>query len=341
MSIEQLVLKSGTGDSFQGIEKKDPNDVVKLEESKLTQLLNASQTKELLLHLQRIQDESLQRQQHIPFEGNNLNLRKITEPPSLRIIPPLNFCPVERQLYRSGQPSMINQSFLNQLNLKTIIWLASEEPNDEFLDYCAAQDIQVEFVAGMSEYAYDDEPIQDHITNAKLESNTNADPNTIADANVKATTSTYTSTDTSANTSANINTTTTTSATNAEGDEIAGTGMAEPPIPQRRFHQRLVSLNPWDSLNEQTITKALELVVDKRNYPMLVCCGMGRHRTGTVIGCLRRLQGWNLASVSEEYRRFTGARGGRILVELLIEGFDIRTVKIDPELAPDWLKVRS
>ena len=38
-------------------------------------------------------------------------LRKITQPPNLRIIPPLNFCPVEKQLYRSGQPSMINESF--------------------------------------------------------------------------------------------------------------------------------------------------------------------------------------------------------------------------------------
>lgn len=101
------------------------------------------------------------------------------------------------------------------------------------------------------------------------------------------------------------------------------------------------NVNPWDSLNETTIKKALELICDRNNYPMLVCCGMGRHRTGTVIGCLRRLQGWNLASVSEEYRRFTGARGGRILVELLIEGFDISTVEIDPEKVPQWLGKRD
>ncbi|GMF05726.1 unnamed protein product [[Candida] boidinii] len=64
---------------------------------------------------------------------------------------------------------------------------------------------------------------------------------------------------------------------------------------------------------------------------------MGRHRTGTVIGCLRKLQGWNLASVSEEYRRFTGIRGGRILVELLIEAFDVNSIKVDKNIAPDWL----
>lgn len=37
-------------------------------------------------------------------------------------------------------------------------------------------------------------------------------------------------------------------------------------------------------------------------------CNLGRHRTGTVIGCLRKLQRWNLASIFEEYRRHAGAK---------------------------------
>lgn len=37
-------------------------------------------------------------------------------------------------------------------------------------------------------------------------------------------------------------------------------------------------------------------------------CNQGRHRTGTVIGCLRKLQRWNLASIFEEYRRHAGAK---------------------------------
>ncbi|KAI5960055.1 OCA1 [Candida pseudojiufengensis] len=214
---------------------------------------------------QIIQNQQNERSQYT--QNQNINLRKISQPPILRIIPPLNFCPVEKQLYRSGQPSMINQSFLNQLNLKTIIWLASEEPNDEFLDYCNDLKINIEYVGMLNEFEFNQ-------------------------------------------------------SSNNQSSSM---------IPQ---------INPWDSLNESTIRKSLELILNKKNYPMLVCCGMGRHRTGTVIGCLRRLQGWNLASVSEEYRRFTGARGGRILVELLIEGFDISSVKIDPNLAPDWLKTR-
>lgn len=156
----------------------------------------------------------------------------IQHPPKLRIVPPLNFCPVERQLYRSGQPSKINFEFLQQLRLKTIVWLASEDPIDELIEFVDTEHITLHF-AGI----------------------------------------------------------------NPDGGDN----------------------NPWDGLTENSIGQALDIIVDKTNYPLLVCCGMGRHRTGTVIGCLRRLQGWNLATVSEEYRRFTGSRGGRILVELLIE----------------------
>ena len=49
--------------------------------------------------------------------------------------------------------------------------------------------------------------------------------------------------------------------------------------------------SPWDPITEQCVTHALTQIIDINNWPVLVCCGMGRHRTGTVVGCLRRLQG--------------------------------------------------
>ncbi|KAG7698445.1 hypothetical protein KL911_003624 [Ogataea haglerorum] len=173
----------------------------------------------------------------------------VKSPPSLRIVPPINFCPVEKHLYRSGQPSAINHSFLEQLHLKSVIWLATEEPQDTFLRFMEENDINL-----FCNLGYDS-----------------------------------------------------------------------------------IDSNSWDGLSESSIKQALEIISDKRHYPLLVCCGMGRHRTGTVIGCLRKLQGWNLASVSEEYRRFTGVRGGRILVELLIEAFDVSTIATRKEVAPEWL----
>lgn len=182
-------------------------------------------------------------------ENDARNSMAITHAPAVRVVPPLNFCPVEKNLYRSGQPSALNHSFLEQLHLKSIIWLAIEDPQDNFLKFI--EDNKINFFCNLG---YDS-----------------------------------------------------------------------------------MDSNAWDGLSESSIKQALEIIADKRHHPLLVCCGMGRHRTGTVIGCLRKLQGWNLASVSEEYRRFTGPKGGRILVELLIEAFDVSTIKINRKYAPDWL----
>lgn len=92
--------------------------------------------------------------------------------------------------------------------------------------------------------------------------------------------------------------------------------------------------NPWDDLTDYTIKCALEMLLDQSRYPLMVCCGMGRHRTGTVIGCLRKLQGWSFASLVDEYGRFAGPKGERVSVEMRIEEFDPTIVQIfDP---PEW-----
>ncbi|KAK4699023.1 tyrosine-protein phosphatase OCA1, partial [Phenoliferia sp. Uapishka_3] len=50
---------------------------------------------------------------------------------SLKLIPPPNFGMVEDGLYRSGQPSELSFPFLEKLRLKSIIWLAPEDPNPQ------------------------------------------------------------------------------------------------------------------------------------------------------------------------------------------------------------------
>lgn len=36
---------------------------------------------------------------------------------------------VEEDLYRSGQPNELNFPFLEKLKLRSVVWLATEEPN--------------------------------------------------------------------------------------------------------------------------------------------------------------------------------------------------------------------
>ncbi|KAJ8331499.1 tyrosine-protein phosphatase required for protection against superoxide stress (By similarity) [Batrachochytrium dendrobatidis] len=164
---------------------------------------------------------------------------------SQHFIPPLNFGLVEERLYRSGQPNELNFPFLEKLGLKTVIFLAPEEPNQRFLNFIDDQEINF-FHLGFNSTA-----------------------------------------------------------------------------------------NAWDPISEEVVLESLEHMLDPRNYPVMVMCNLGRHRTGTVVGCLRKLQKWNLASIFEEYRRYAGPKV-RILSEQFIELFDTDLVRV-PLNHPKWL----
>ncbi|KAK9469189.1 hypothetical protein V1512DRAFT_255701 [Lipomyces arxii] len=193
----------------------------------------------------------------------------LQHPPFQKLVPPLNFCPVEDQLYRSGQPTPINFPFIADLRLTAVVWLEVEDPSEAFTTFMKNSGVKVYHLGIESE-------------------------------------------------------------ADVENDE------QDVDFPSKVSGKTGRSTNPWDQLPESSIVRALEIISQKENYPLLVCGGMGRHRTGTVIGCLRRVQKWNLASVSEEYRRFAGSRK-RVLIELHIEAFDTNSVRINYEIAPSFL----
>ncbi|KOS14285.1 tyrosine phosphatase family protein [Malassezia pachydermatis] len=147
------------------------------------------------------------------------------------LIPPPNFGMVEESLYRSGQPDQLNFPFLEKLGLKSVIWLAPEEPEVGFQHFCSDQNIEMHHLGV------------------------------------------------------------------------------------------LYSTNAWDPITEEIVLQALHLLVQPATYPCLVMCNLGRHRTGTVIGCLRKLQHWNLSAILEEYRRYAGPKV-RMMNEQFIELFD-------------------
>ncbi|KAI3620156.1 protein-tyrosine-phosphatase [Malassezia furfur] len=101
------------------------------------------------------------------------------------------------------------------------------------------------------------------------------------------------------------------------------------------FHHR-VNLNkePFTEMDEAEVASALEHVLDKRNHPVLIHCNKGKYRVGSLVGCLRRLQGWSHISILEEYARFAG---DKIADEEFIVMFDLARVQLDPEHRPDWL----
>ncbi|CAG8554634.1 10229_t:CDS:2 [Paraglomus occultum] len=159
---------------------------------------------------------------------------------SQHFIPPQNYGMIEEDLYRSGQPNELNFPFLEKLGLKTVVWLAPEEPNERFLNFIYDQEIQAQYLGVIS------------------------------------------------------------------------------------------SVNAWDPVTEEVVLEALELILDPRNHPMIVMCNLG-----TIVGCLRKLQRWNLTSIFEEYRRYAGPKV-RLLNEQFIELFDTDLVRL-PVNRPKWI----
>ncbi|KAK4834778.1 hypothetical protein QYF36_000445 [Acer negundo] len=75
------------------------------------------------------------------------------------------------------------------------------------------------------------------------------------------------------------------------------------------------------SIPSSSIMEALKILIDVRNHPVLIHCKRGKHRTGCLVGCLRKFQNWCLTAVFEEYQRFAGVKS-RSTDLAYIEKFD-------------------
>ena len=92
------------------------------------------------------------------------------------------------------------------------------------------------------------------------------------------------------------------------------------------------------TLTEQLVKDSLQLVLNSSYHPVLVTDTSGIHEIGVLLGCLRKLQRWNFATILLEYRHFAGNRA-RATNERFIEMFDTDLVAY-PEQAvlPYWFK---
>ncbi|KAF2872575.1 tyrosine phosphatase family-domain-containing protein [Massariosphaeria phaeospora] len=93
----------------------------------------------------------------------------------------------------------------------------------------------------------------------------------------------------------------------------------------QHFHVHIPANKGEVKVQACQMSKALGILLDRSNHPVLVHCNKGKHRTGCVIGCFRRVQGTEMGSVIEEYHEYAG-RKARLLDELVIENFDLGTV---------------
>ncbi|RPB28483.1 hypothetical protein L211DRAFT_388802 [Terfezia boudieri ATCC MYA-4762] len=96
---------------------------------------------------------------------------------------------------------------------------------------------------------------------------------------------------------------------------------------------------PFVNIPKEGVARALKVVLDRRNHPVLIHCNKGKHRTGCVVGCLRKIQQWGLTLIFDEYRRHSHPKS-RALDQQFIELFD-QTPVMDVALENDWIPKRD
>ena len=89
---------------------------------------------------------------------------------------------------------------------------------------------------------------------------------------------------------------------------------------------------PFRQMPFEKAVPALRVLLDRRNHPILIHCNEGKHRTGAMVGMLRRYRRWSLACIFDEYLLFSGAKG-RTADQRFIERFDPSLVD-DPAYPP-------
>ncbi|TDH67912.1 hypothetical protein CCR75_003810 [Bremia lactucae] len=95
---------------------------------------------------------------------------------------------------------------------------------------------------------------------------------------------------------------------------------------------------PFVDIPEDGIVAALKAVLDRRNHPMLIHCNKGKHRTGCLVGSLRKVQRWAFSSIFDEYIRFSAPKP-RMMDQQFIELFKTERVLEEESLVehlPSW-----
>jgi tyrosine-protein phosphatase SIW14 len=77
--------------------------------------------------------------------------------------------------------------------------------------------------------------------------------------------------------------------------------------------------------DRDTTARALETLMDKANHPVLLHCKKGKHRTGCIIGLLRKQRGWAFSSIFTEYCGFEPQAKSREEDERFIEDFELES----------------
>ena len=105
------------------------------------------------------------------------------------------------------------------------------------------------------------------------------------------------------------------------------------PIAMQEFYNangiKLISIGldgnkwPFKEINYDGMQEVINKILCDENRPLLIHCNKGKHRTGSVVGCLRKVRGWALSSIFTEYLLFSAPKS-RLEDQQMIESFQFK-----------------
>jgi protein-tyrosine phosphatase len=90
--------------------------------------------------------------------------------------------------------------------------------------------------------------------------------------------------------------------------------------------QILANKDPDVYTGDEVVNKVIKLILDPTNHPMLVHCNKGKHRTGCITACFRKVTGWSLDTCLAEYEKYSKPKS-RELDKVFIARFDASVLK--------------
>ena len=79
---------------------------------------------------------------------------------------------------------------------------------------------------------------------------------------------------------------------------------------------------PFKQIDVRDFQLVVRFILDPKNRPLLIHCNKGKHRTGCVVACLRKVRGWSLSSIFAEYLMFADPKS-RLEDQRFIEAFEL------------------
>jgi len=74
------------------------------------------------------------------------------------------------------------------------------------------------------------------------------------------------------------------------------------------------------------VNQIMELMLDPENYPILIHCNKGKHRTGCMTACFRKITGWTDEACIQEYMQYSTPKE-RALDMAFIRRYDAEVLK--------------